>query len=206
MSDDNDNKAATASADITATDATVPPTITTRQQQRRNALAACCYRYLPEFLRDPYERKYFFLVIMTSPIWRFLMFLCILLMLFGYQVQTLWIDRSYDNLFDILYTLAFVVFCLDIILRILVVPGYVSFKYKSLMHQMNWKKHRYHNVEEDPEKWGKIRIGSFLFWCDVISTACLLYDISYINTSQNDMKTNDIELDQFGIPVRGIRK
>jgi hypothetical protein len=68
---------------------------------------------------------------------------------------------------------------------------------------MNWKKkQRYSRVEEDPEKWGKIHIGSFLFWCDVVSTACLLYEISYINATQNDIHTIDIHLDMFGIPVR----
>ena len=56
-------------------------------------------------------------------------------------------------------------------------------------------------AEEDPEKWGKIHIGSFLFWCDVISTASLLFEISYINRSKDQIQSIDIELDPYGIPV-----
>lgn len=151
------------------------------------------------------------------------MFLCIMMMLFGSHVQNLWCDPQFDGVFDILFSLVFCLFLVDIGLRILVVPGYVSFKYKGVLntlygpvhwiktvggntHGNNNKKgsRRYRNqgvVEEDPEKWGKINIGSFLFWCDVISTASLLYEISYINKSKNRIMELDIQLDPLGIPV-----
>ena len=201
---EDDDKTAPA-VNAASSEAVVSPNLNRRR--RTNPLVACCQKIpLPEFLRDPFERQYFFLVVITSPLWRFLMCLCILLMLFGSPVQHLWCDPKYDAAFDVLHTIAFCVFCLDIILRILVVPGYISFKYKSLMHQFNWKKRRYSRVDEDLEKWGKIDIGSFLFWCDVISTACLLYEISYVNKSQNKIHTVDIRLDAFGIPVSYIEQ
>ncbi|CAB9517744.1 whole genome shotgun sequence [Seminavis robusta] len=161
---------------------------------------------LPEFLRDRYERQYFFLVVMTSPVWRFFMCLCILLLLFGSHIQNLWCDKDYDMVFDVLYTIALTVFCLDIILRMLSVPGYAGFNCKPLYNRIGkffgclprTSRHHHHYDDEPP-----LHIGSFLFWCDVISTLTLLYDISYINQKQREIRANDIQLDTYGIPTEG---
>lgn len=194
----NNTAATTAAADVT------------RQPRRRNPLADGCRRCLPEFLRDRYERQYFILVIMTSPVWRFLVCLCILLLLFGAQVQNLWCDPSYDTMFDILYTIAFGVFVLDISMRILVVPGYIGFKYKTLLNllartfaprKFKTKNESRRNYYDHGDRWSNIHIGSFLFWCDVVSALSILYEISYINQMQTRVRTVDIELDSFGIPV-----
>ena len=53
-----------------------------------------------------------------------------------------------------------------------------------------------------PAAWGAFRLGSFMFWCDLISSATLLYDISFINTFYFAIETINMELDQFGLPVR----
>jgi hypothetical protein len=47
-------------------------------------------------------------------------------------------------------------------------------------------------------------IGSFLFWCDVMSTLTLLFDISFIAPRLFRQLELHIELDPFGIPVRII--
>ena len=193
---------------------TLPPTTITRRRNNPQCCANLCRRCVPEFLRDRYERQYFFLVVMTNPVWRFLMCLCILLLLFGSQVQNLWCDPSYDAMFDILYTIAFGVFLVDIAMRILVVPGYIGFKYKTLMNLLmrrcrkkrknDTRRGRDAMVNEDRDRWSNIHIGSFLFWCDVVSTCSILYEISYINKMQTDVKAADIHLDSFGIPVRYV--
>lgn len=125
----------------------------------------------------------------------------ILLLLFGAHVQNLWCDKKYDFAFDVLYTIALGMFCLDIVLRILVVPGYLGCNVDILKRQYhNWRNgHRAY--EED--SLARFYIGSFLFWCDVISTLSILYDISYINKRQAEIKTTDIELDFFSIPEEG---
>ena len=181
----------------TAAAASSPPRRPRAQLTWAN-LCAC----LPEFLRDRYERQYFFLLVMTSPVWRLLMALCILLLLFGSQVQNLWCDKDYDTVFDVLYTIALCIFCVDIVLRMLSVPGYVSFNCKPLYNRIakflgRTPRTRYHYYDDEPF----IHIGSFLFWCDVISTLTLLYEISYINKNQTEIRATDIRLDSYGIPV-----
>jgi len=46
------------------------------------------------------------------------------------------------------------------------------------------------------------QLGSFLFWCDFVSTLTLLADISWINKGYFGERQFDIGLDSFGIPVR----
>lgn len=168
------------------------------------SLSAACWQCIPEFLVDRYERQYFFLVVMTSPVWRFLMCCCILLLLFGAHIQNLWCDKAYDNVFDILYTVAFGVFCVDITLRILVVPGYIGCNFGSLHRQYaRWRKGRRRTMYDDGSN-TKFYIGSFLFWCDIVSTLSMLYDISYINKLQTEVRTSDITLDRYYIPVSTV--
>ena len=143
---------------------------------------------------------------MTSPVWRFLMCCCILLLLFGAHVQNLWCDKDYDDLFDILYTVTFGAFCLDITLRILVVPGYIGCNFASLRRRYTrWRNGRRRGGYDDDAN-SKFYIGSFLFWCDIISTFTILYDISYINQWQNEIRTSNIVLNRFYIPVCKMTK
>jgi hypothetical protein len=46
-----------------------------------------------------------------------------------------------------------------------------------------------------------LRLGSFLFWCDFISTMTLLSEIAFINKRAFESVTVMIQLDQFGMPV-----
>lgn len=191
-------------------------------------MAAFCRRCLPKFMRNSYERQYTILVVMTSPIWRVLMFCSILILLFGAQVQNLWCPKSYDTMFDILYTVVFGIFLLDIFMRMLVVPGYIGFKYKTFVNLLcrRWRKTTPGNNinaqrrrggggggssggggggmdENYRDRWSQIHIGSFLFWCDIVSTCSILYEISYINKMQTEIRTVAISLDTFGIPTEG---
>ena len=76
---------------------------------------------------------------------------CVPELLFGSQIQNLWCHPDYDPVFDILFTITLGVFILDITFRILVVPGYISFKVKTMMHQMSFKRRHHDLGDEDPD-------------------------------------------------------
>jgi class 3 adenylate cyclase len=111
------------------------------------------------------------------------------LLLFGVQIQALFIPKEGDIAFDVLFTIALVVFVVDIFVRAWVEPQYFGFNFSG-------------RNEEGPSAWGACRLCSFMFWCDLISTASLLYDISYINQRIFDVVTIDIEIEEYGLPVR----
>ena len=46
-----------------------------------------------------------------------------------------------------------------------------------------------------------LQIGSFMFWCDLLSTLSLLWDISYIGRLRTAMVMADIKIDELGVPV-----
>jgi hypothetical protein len=170
------------------------------QRRRWNCTWTNLCSCLPEFIRDRYERQYFLLVVLTSPVWRMIMCLCILLLLFGSEIQGLWAPKQYDTTFDILYTVAFFLFICDILLRAMSVPGYIGCNCKLFYNRMvkfccRGQRRSYH--DEVP-----MHFGSFLFWCDVVSTLAILYDISYVTPQQNEIKVANIQLGPLGIPVR----
>ena len=49
-----------------------------------------------------------------------------------------------------------------------------------------------------------VTCGSFLFWCDLLSTLALLYDITWINAIQFRETFIQITLDPYGIPTDGL--
>jgi hypothetical protein len=118
--------------------------------------------------------------IIESRLWRVIIILNTLLLLFGSEVQDLWIPPQGDVVMNVFYTIALAVFSFDILMRCFLEPTY-----------MPWC-----GCAES-----KCNLGSFLWWCDVLSTLTLLYNISYINKNLLDMITYDITLDELGIPV-----
>lgn len=129
-------------------------------------------------------------ILITSRIWQVLLVFFTILLLFGAQFQELWVPKEGDLVFDILFTVALAVFALDIVFRIYTEPQYFEFFLCG------------RTPGDSPVAWGSCRLGSFMFWCDLLSSATLLYDISYINTSFFDTETIGIKLDKFGLPVR----
>jgi hypothetical protein len=128
--------------------------------------------------------------LITSRLWHLSSFFFTVLLLFGEQVQELWIPKGGDIVFDILFTVAFVFFIIEILLRLYVEPRYFSL-------DLCGNKGLY----SVPTGWCRCRIGSFMFWCDTVSTFTLLYGISYINKRRFAVSTIDIGLDQYGFPV-----
>lgn len=126
--------------------------------------------------------------LISSRFWNVGLIFFTFVLLFGAQIQRLFIPKEGDFAITVLFTIALVVFSLDIIIRCYVEPMYFGINFSG-------------GNAEGPSAWGACRLCSFMFWCDLFSTVSLLYDISYINESIIDMMTIEIEIDAFGLPV-----
>lgn len=127
--------------------------------------------------------------LISSRLWHVSSFCFTMILLFGGQVQELWIPKDADVIFDVLFTVAFVFFSAEIILRLYAEPRYFS---------LDLRGKGLYNV---PTAWCRCRIGSFMFWCDLVSTFTLLYNISFINKRRFAVYTVTIALDENGYPV-----
>lgn len=135
---------------------------------------------------------HFFDRVLGSLVWKSLIVLFTIVLLFGSPVQFLFTPKEADIVFDILYTLALIVFVLDMVLNMFVDPDYFGFD-----------PFRRNRVQQfDQAKFCTYGIGSFKMWCDVASTAALFYDISFINSLQYDEEVVELRLDEYGVPVR----
>jgi len=91
---------------------------------------------------------------------------------------------------DVLFCIALAVFTMDMVMRCYLEPKYVAVP----------RCRKKENAASSP--WGRCQLGgSFLFWCDLLSTLTLLYNISFINKSEFKIKGIDITLNSIGIPV-----
>jgi hypothetical protein len=112
-------------------------------------------------------------------------------LLFGSPIQFLWIPKEGDTVFDVLYTIGLAVFILDMIFNLLVDPEYFGCNYF-------WRRVQ---QPHQPKRWTCGGVGSFMFWCDVVSTLALCHDISYINQKEYEMLELNLKLNKYGIPV-----
>lgn len=87
--------------------------------------------------------------------------------------------------------MALVVFIVDMILNMFVDPDYFGFD--------PFRRNRVQPF--DQAKFCTYGIGSFKMWCDVVSTAALFYDISYINSPEYREEYLELTLDEYGLPV-----
>jgi hypothetical protein len=137
--------------------------------------------------------------IIKSRSWKFILVVFTLLLLFGPQFRDLFIPKDGDTAMDIIFMVALVFFTLDILIRIDVEPNYFSFDLFCRRQRPQA------SGDLGGMGCGSCRLGSFLFWCDVISTLTLLYEISFINHNHFDELEINIRLDRFGVPVRSCR-
>jgi hypothetical protein len=115
-----------------------------------------------------------------SRLWRVIIIFNTLLLLFGSEVQDLWIPPQGDTAMNVLFTIALAVFSSEIIMRCFLEPTY-----------MPWC-----GCAKSKFSW-----GSFMWWCDVLSTLTLLQIISFINKKLLVMPHYEITLNELGIPV-----
>jgi hypothetical protein len=123
------------------------------------------------------KRRTFLSKIIYNHIWQILMIVLSFILLFGPQIQHLFFPASADFACDIVYSATFIFFCLDIIIRLGAEKDYFQFDLFAL------------------------ELGSFLFFCDIISTLALLYDIQWIGAPQFEEMYVNILLNEFGVPV-----
>jgi len=155
----------------------------------------------------------FFSRTITSSIWRYALVFFTVVLLFGQPVQDLWCPKESDVAFDAIYVAAFTVLAADVIMRSVVSPEYFLLQVggKDLRHDalLNRVLRPRLSTGGSGDNWGGLlkccsgyRLGSFMFWCDVVSTCSLLYDIAFINTSKASLINIIINVGSDGIPVR----
>lgn len=136
--------------------------------------------------------------IVKGCLWRFLIAALTILLLFGSPIQFWVVPKEGDIVFDALYMFGFVVFMIDIVFNTYADPEYLE------CDPCYRKKRRQHGVDDlrpqSVSQWS-CGIGSYNFWCDLISSVGFLYDISFINQSEFEMDSVYIELDRNGVPV-----
>jgi hypothetical protein len=134
--------------------------------------------------------------IIRSRVWKLLMIFFYSFVLFGSQVHDLWSPLE-DVAFNILSLITFGFCILEMGLRIVAEPNYFQFGIASF-----WQSRIYIFGGNDNNN--TCSFGSFLFWCDLVSTGVLLIDISWINKKSFAEQVIEIELDSFGFPVRSF--
>ena len=127
------------------------------------------------------------------------------LLLFGEPVQYLWFPKQADVAFNYLYTFAFAFFVIDIAMRCYVSPQYFVFEVFGLDYRHDAQGRRKPRPPTGGIRsgWGGtfIKIGSFMFWCDVLSTLTLLYDISWINVGLEERTELTVPVNAAGVAV-----
>jgi hypothetical protein len=165
------------------------------QERRKTRFLQGCL----DCLRRPKGHQLRYLVhsvdrILSSFAWKSLIVVFTIVLLFGSPIQFLFTPKEADTVFDVLYTLALIVFVIDMMLNMAVDPDYFG-----------CDPFRRNRVQPfDQAKFCTYGIGSFRMWCDVVSTAALLFDISYINPLYYQEETLELTLDEFGLLVGSL--
>lgn len=132
--------------------------------------------------------------ILRSRLWKLLMIIFYCFLLFGSQIHHIWAPAQM-KIYNILacVTLGFCV--ADMLLRILVEPDYFQFRIPS------YRGNRLGQSNGATDNNQTCSFGSFLFWCDLLSTSMILYDISWINNQHFESKVIELVLDDHGFPT-----
>mmetsp|Transcript_3400 Transcript_3400/g.6552 ORF Transcript_3400/g.6552 Transcript_3400/m.6552 type:complete len:1192 (-) Transcript_3400:141-3716(-) len=124
--------------------------------------------------------------------WKFIYSICTIVMLFGTQIQDLYFPKSWDIGADVFFTLVFAFCVVDSILRSVVDPQYFTWVFQKGSLRFG----RFH-------LW-KVRVGSFMFWCDVLATGSFLYEISYVSPPKQSKREVVLTLSKLGVPISGL--
>lgn len=157
------------------------------------------------------ERHVLFLDILYSRCWKTIMIVLAAILLFGEPFRALFIPPAGDPAVDAVFCVAFALFFVDMAMRIDAEPHYFDFycgccwgrTAAEAARARHPHPHRGHPGRgKQPGRGYCCQLGSFLFWCDFVSTLTLLGDISWINSDYFGERQFDIGLNSFGIPVR----
>jgi hypothetical protein len=137
--------------------------------------------------------------IVKSVFWRLLIAGLTLILLFGSPIQLWLVPKEGDIAFDALYCFGFVIFMIDVVLNSYADPEYLVCD-PCNPRRLNRSSHANRNFSCRQQQF--FGVGSFNFWCDLISSVGFLYDVSFIDTSEFAMQYIHIELNDIGVPVR----
>lgn len=155
---------------------------------------------VPEIRRDSFSAP-----VLNSHAWKAVLTVFSAILLFGEQIRELFLPPSADNYVDAVFVLVLVFFSADILMRCDVEDNYfVRCRRPTECCGGNGNFNNNGNINSN----GACRCGcccscgSFLFWCDLLSTLTLFYDISWIGVRHFSELSYDISLGNFGVPVR----
>lgn len=120
-------------------------------------------------------------------------------LLFGSPIQFLAVPQEGDVAFDALYMFGFVVFMIDVVFNAYADPGYLTC---DPCHPRRSRRSSQSSTDarHRSRSWS-CGVGSYNFWCDLISSLGFLYDVSFINKKEFAITSLYIELDRIGVPV-----
>jgi hypothetical protein len=140
--------------------------------------------------RDPERRRARFLALLNRRAWKTAMVLFACILLFGEQVRVIFLPPKADDAVDTVFCVSILFFLIDIAMRCDAEDGYCPHSFVC-------------RGEGDRGTCGiSCSCGSFLFWCDLVSTLALFYDISWIRTRVFAEVSIVIVLNEWGVPVR----
>ena len=131
-------------------------------------------------------------------------------LLFGAQIQELAFEKKQDIGFDVLFLITFCFLSIDTAMRAVVDPAYglkrdpkmaSKYEWQKSMRELNVKKQRtwVPHWFTEVKSW---RLGSFLFWWDVLSVLTLCFDIDVLNFNDSLRETEiSITVNSLGSPV-----
>lgn len=145
-----------------------------------------------------------------SPVYKILYMFFSLFLLFGPAVQDLVaVNKAGDGVFEAVRTTMLAYFVFDFFIKCLTERGYSEFYcFRSggtvdganANNAVQGAAMNLLDINKETDASLSFSFGSFLFWCDLVSTGSILYDLSYINPAKTGVRAVEIAL-KGGIPV-----
>ncbi|KAG7368758.1 PAS domain containing protein [Nitzschia inconspicua] len=179
----------------------------------------CCCWYPHENARPTWNSKIY--TLSKSTFWRLLYVLFSLFLLFGSPVQAFAVGSTGDTVFAVLRNIMLGYFIMDMFIRCmtnqdyfvcytraraasLVTPTVAPPTRSSAVGSGSGGNRHSLSYMDAKETHSPCIIGSFLFWCDLISTVTTLYDLTYVNHNAYGVREVEIGLDDLGRPYSGF--
>ena len=121
--------------------------------------------------------------------WKSLIFCFTLILIFGGSLHDFF-PIAADPYFEVLFLVTFIILIADVWMMSYAVPNYFVFR-PTMKRKTD---------EEEGCFCFAFQMGSFFFWVDLISILSLLFEISFINKSRNEIRLTVLHVNQFGVP------
>ena len=157
----------------------------------------CCMR--------PEDRKHYIQRILNNRLWKASLILFTFFLLFGAQIRV-FLPKQVDTAFDVIFMLGFVFFSVDILLRMDAERNYFHlYLCGCVSYSSGPKTAEPSDITTLPvgccgRKRQPFHVGSFLFFCDVVSTFVFLREISFLFPQNFEEEQVYIGLGKYGLP------